>query len=189
MLDSHLKPLRLLLLVLSLFLIFSCDDDDPIDQDENETIVGLWNYDSQTLEFYVNGDKLSTEEAELYFSILGYDLESFQVPEDATFEFVADGTFIGNAPDYDQQTGSWELSEDEKTLSISSNSGILFIDFDSLPDDFKNLIFEEDGSIAFEIVTLTDTDASVYISKTGPVEISSTVTLNLRTDLTINLTK
>ncbi|MBT28693.1 MAG: hypothetical protein CMO01_03450 [Thalassobius sp.] len=190
MFESHLKSLRLLLFVFSLLFIFSCDDDDPVDQDEDsETIIGTWTFESQTLEFYQNGTKLTDSEVALYFSILGYDIESFQVPEGATFEFSEDGTFTGNATDYDEQTGTWELSDDESTLKIYSDAGILFLDIDSLPEDIKDLILEEDGSIAFEVLTLTETNASFYISKTGPIQVSNDISITLRTDLTINLTK
>ncbi len=181
---------QLLILVGFQFFI-ACDNDDP--ETEPNLIIGLWTFESQELEFYLNDVKQSESEVEFYTSLLGVDLESFQIPAGATFEFKEDGSFEGNAEGFEAQTGQWLLSDDEaneKTiLSLSSNEDLLFLDVESLPELASDVFFEEDGSVAFEVLSLTQTDARFFLSGETEVEVAPFGTQRVRIDLTINLAK
>lgn len=180
-----------LLLLLGFQLFFSCDKDDP--EAEPDLILGLWTFESQELEFYLNGTKQSESEVELYTSILGVDLESFEIPAGSTFEFKEDGSFEGNAEGFNTQTGQWLLTDDatsNKTiLNLSSDGDLLFLDIESLPELANDVFFEEDGSIAFEVLALAQTEAKFFLSGETDVEVAPFGTQKVRVDLTINLVK
>jgi|GEM_PF-4972089 len=169
--------------------LLSCDSDDPDVVPEPDDIIGLWTFESQELEFYLNGTKLPQQDVEeIYAPIAGIELDDFQIPEGATFEFKEDGTFEGNAEGFDTQTGAWELSEDRQTLKLSSETGLLFLDTENLPELAQDVFFEEDGSIAFEVKTLNATNASFFLSGETQIEFLS-LPQTIRVDLTINMTK
>ncbi len=178
------------ILFIGLQLLYSCDSsDDPEVEPEPDVIIGLWTFESQALEFYLNGTKLPQQQVEeVYAPIAGVDLEDFQIPEGATFEFKEDGSFEGNAEGFDTQNGEWELSEDKQTLKLSSETGLLFLDTENLPELAQDVFFEEDGSIAFEVKSLNETNASFFLSGETQIEFLN-VPQTIRVDLTINMTK
>ncbi|MEM1136996.1 MAG: hypothetical protein AAGI07_14260 [Bacteroidota bacterium] len=182
--------LSILLVMLCITFFVSCDDDDdPETPVDNNAILGLWEFESQEIAFYRDGIELDDGFVTLVLAVLQVELSDFEIPEDATFEFMADSTFEGNASGFDTQTGKWLLSSDQKTLNLSSENDLLFIDLESLPQDVRDLFFEADDSINVEVLKLTDTESSFLISGEGPFEVSGFGTQQIRVDLTINLIK
>jgi len=169
----------------------ACDSDDP-EQPEPDSIIGLWTFESQELAFFLNGEKVPDQTVEdVYAPILGVELDDFQIPDGSTFEFKTDGTFEGNAEGFDTQTGNWLLSDDDMSgktmLNLSSDGELLFLDVDNLPELAQDVFFEEDGSINFEVLSLTQTNAGFFLS--GETEIEFIGTQTIRVDLTVNLVK
>lgn len=123
---KHLKIGSLLLIVTAMLTFTSCDSDDDKDPSGESLIVGTWTYESSTvdikvddvdlIEYLIDVLELGEEEAE--------DLE-LEWQEDfdlgiESWEFEADGTFTYEA-DEETATGTWSLSNDGKTLTITES--------------------------------------------------------------------
>jgi hypothetical protein len=127
-----------------LFIIFalSCKKDN----DSSSLLVGTWNTTNSVLEVTIDG----IDYVEYLVNELGYTQEDaeailtlYQNGGPSQIIFRENGTYIASFVDDDPESGTWRLSEDEKTLTI---------------------IPEDDDELIIEIVSLTESSLEVIIT-------------------------
>lgn len=137
----------------SAILISACsDDDNPVSQAESD-LIGVWTGKSFSLDMKVN----DTPVLQWYQEELGLtDTEAQQIIElivegladgfSGTIEFKADHTFVSNFGGEPEETGTWQLTDSDKKLTITDTS--------------------DNSTTVFDIVTLNSTTLTVRFGET-----------------------
>jgi hypothetical protein len=154
-----------LLLLMSIFMLTSCDKDEDNVNSKRDNLIGLWTITSSETEITING----TDIIEYFMAELGLSqsdaeafAEMFQSDMTGTIEFNSDGTYeavSGGATN----NGTWELNGDTLTMdkgtedeadaeiiSISSSKLVLEISETDSSSDMN-----EDGTNDTLVVRIT----------------------------------
>ncbi|MEM6644490.1 MAG: hypothetical protein AAF616_16035, partial [Bacteroidota bacterium] len=139
------KSLRSLLLAFGLIValsIVSCSEDETEEVNVAASLVGTWTGGSISIDaITVDGESLSdylealkqtlvddfnytAEEAELFTADLETLFEEdFETDDTGTLTFKSDGTYEGSDAS-GTETGTWELSSDEKVLTLDKGTDL-----------------------------------------------------------------
>ena len=163
-----------------------CDDSDPyknpgiegscdMDQGTAELLIGTWTTTEIDINAYVGAQSLedylidelglSPEEAAAYIAMLVDNLEPeltgmLTINEDYTYESAFDGG---------TDSGTWELSEDEMTLTLFEGLDTIVITINSITEDTwyattsDDFLFDLDGDPATPEVSVTLVANVVFI--------------------------
>jgi hypothetical protein len=125
--NSLLAKYGVLLMIPCLLLLTGCNKDEE-DEITTSNIIGKWTISAVTfdikigevslIDYLIDQLGLTEEEADLYRSLIDSELDS---EFEGTIEFKSNQTFnidIGGESD----TGTWELSSDNKTLILDEGT-------------------------------------------------------------------
>lgn len=138
------------MLAISAFMV-SCNSDD--DTPNQSAIVGLWTYDSYSMDVKVNGKDMITyliedmqmdpSLAEIYKNVLAGSFASDEEFQGSTIRFNANGTFESTDPDGSKESGTYELKDNGKTLVTTSSDGVTEFEVKTLNNSQMVLAYSE----------------------------------------------
>ncbi len=119
---AHLSGL---ICLVSLFLLSGCDKDDPKPQNN---IIGNWTVQSLAIDIRIGGQTFVAYLMSMGFSEADAQEfadtfnDSFEQGVSGTIEFKTDGTYRAVDESGSVSTGKWELTSDNKTLTIDKGT-------------------------------------------------------------------
>lgn len=160
--NKAMKTKKLLILLLSLNLLISCDSDDDFTKIENYLIGGVWKLES-TERFYYYDDKF--DRSEVFVDTTNSNKLTFNKDYSVIYEPSSMTTKLN---------GNWELKEDETylltDLSYTSGSSTGYRTFYYFP---RSKIIEVNQNI---LLLESKHDISLYYSaSTGNIKVTSFV--------------
>ncbi len=127
------------ILFVPLLFLTACgdDDDDPV------TLEGTWVLQRQELNVLVNGIPISQEQLNAF----GIDLSDLEIPEGSSLTFESGGVLQLNASGEPSATGTWSLSADQQTLTLSQGGETLTFEVLELSANNLNIKLTETEQI------------------------------------------
>ena len=155
---------RVSLFVFAVLFLVSCGGDEP---KPSLNLVGKWTIESTTADLEVNDKPLkdyliSTGQTAAQAQAAVDDIMEQIGPIDqleANFEFKSDGSLTivstDDDGDTDTETGTWKLSDDKKTLTVSDSDGsspevLTISDYTDSTVTLKELV-DSDNSSGFKL--------------------------------------
>ena len=106
-----------MLMIASIFIITSCGDDEPELDATTQNLIGVWETEDEVqLSIGVTG--LTPEELIEFEEAINFYVSFFAQGFFGTVEFKSDKTYTSTFGD-DTQTGTWEVTNEEKTLVMT----------------------------------------------------------------------
>lgn len=136
-----------MLMATSLFIVTSCGDDEPELDATTLNLIGVWETEDEVqLSIGVTG--LTPEELIEFEEAINFYISLFAQGFFGTVEFKADKTYTSTFGD-DTQTGTWEVTNEEKTLLMTESGGMEASELDIISISSTALVvgFEETESI------------------------------------------
>lgn len=138
-----------------LVLLFSCGEKD---EPQVSPIVGIWNYSSYRLDMSINGQPLvqflqaigaSQQEAQEAAKEIKDEFFSDEDFEGTELQFDADGTYEIRIDGINDESGTYQLLENNTILRLTSEDDETDFKVEQLTNNRLTIIFEEEESDDF----------------------------------------
>lgn len=117
--------------IVALAMLASCGKDD--EGDVKSDLVGSWKFSKieiielsidgkDFVEYFVEAFGLTEEEAAEFEAEFEANFQADADLGDITIEFKSDNTYVSSSPDEEDETGTWSLSSDGKTLTVDDQT-------------------------------------------------------------------
>lgn len=147
---KYVNLAAILLMVSGMLFFASCEDNDDDNPGSDSPMVGTWQHDTTAIEILIDGqdildyliETLELSEALAEEMKNGY-YETMNEFEGTSWTFASDFTFKFVSPE-GNETGTWSLSSDQKTLTLSSDGETDTIQVKSLTASKMELFIAEE---------------------------------------------